>query len=202
MRTGEAFRESEGSMKIKKLLLVLLSFAAVVSAQAVHLPFSTTRYEAPSFSALFPLTDGTKPQELATNSQEVAVGNTGSKSTMYLYSQSLSGGRDTFVVMVADSTTTLDSTPAQLDRMLDGAIRGMDPKSYANVFKANSTVGSLPGRSMTATAQLKDGTDYVVYYRIAIKNGTRVFQLIALCQTGTNCSQADAEQFFNSVIVK
>jgi hypothetical protein len=202
MRTDEAFRESEGSMKIKKLLLVLLSLAVVVSAQAVPLPFSTTRYEAPSFSALFPLTDGTKPQNLVTDSQEVAVGNTGLKSTMYQYAQSLSDGRNAFMVLVVDSATTLDSTPAQLDRMLDSALGAGDFKSYANVLKANTTVGSLPGRSMTATAQFKDGTDYVVYYRIAIKNGARVFQLIVLCQTGTNCSQADAEQFFNSVIVK
>jgi hypothetical protein len=185
-------------MKFVKLTLAFW-ILAVAACSAQNLVFTSMRYEAPEFSALYPQPDKDKPG--VTYSSDNLQLKSGSTARMHHYSQSLHEDSDAFLVLYCDLPNTRSDTPA-LDHMLDGALGQLDNAKLNP--KSDSTLSGLPARAASATGTyLHDGTTFHVtsYERIMVKND-RIWQAIVICDARTNCSEADANKFFNSIEIR
>jgi hypothetical protein len=185
-------------MKFLKLTLAFW-LLAVAACTAQNLVFASARYEAPEFSAVYPLPDKDKPGvAYSFNSVELKSGST---TKLHNYSQSLHDDSDAFLVLYCD-IPNMRSDAAALDQMLDGALGQLDNAKPGP--KADATFGGLPARAVSATGTYVHGqtTFHVTSYeRITVK-GDRIWQAIVICDTRTACSEADANKFFNSIQIR
>ncbi len=179
------------------LLLAAAAGFAQNSSSPQNIAFSTSTYEAPAFTATYPVPD---KGAVAYSSQEVKLKN-GAASTLHNYALSLHNDKDAFLVLYCDIPNTRGDKAA-LDQMLDGALAQLDNAKPAP--KTDSTYSGLPARMVTATGTYTLGeTTFNVkaYQRIAVQ-GSRVWQGIVLCDQNTNCSEADANKFLDSIKIR
>jgi hypothetical protein len=190
--------QKEDCMKFVKLTLAFWMLA-VASCTAQNLVFADARYEAPEFSALYPVPDKDKPG--VTYSFDNVELKTGGSTKLHNYIQSLHDDSDAFLVIYCD-IPNMRSDSAALDHMLDGALGQLDNAKSSP--KTNATFGGLPARAVTATGTyVHDQTTFHVtsYERITVK-GDRIWQAIVICDAKTICSEADANKFFNSIEIR
>jgi hypothetical protein len=184
-----------------------LSFASLTLAVVVcfaqnpaspqNVAFSTTIYEAPAFTASYPVPD---KGPVAYSSQEVKLKN-GATATLHNYTLSLHNDADAFLVLYCDIPNTR-SDAAALDQMLDGALGQLENAKPGP--KTDSTYSGLPARMVTATGTYTSSQNtfkVTAYQRIAVQ-GSRVWQGIVICDQRTNCSEADANKFLNSIKIR
>ncbi len=178
------------------LLAVAAGFAQSTSAPQ-NVAFSATTYEAPAFTANYPVPD---KDPVAYSSQEVKL-KKGGTATLHNYSLSLHNDQDAFLVIYSDIPNTRGDTAA-LDQMLDGALAQLDNAKPGP--KIDSTYSGLPARMVTATGTYTSGKttfNVTAYQRVAVQ-GSRVWQGIVICDQNTTCSQADANKFLNSIRIR
>ena len=96
-------------MKSVKLTLAFW-ILAVVACSAQNLVFTSMRYEAPEFSALYPQADKDKPG--VTYSSDNLQLKSGSTARMHHYSQSLHEDSDAFLVLYCDLPNTRSDAAA------------------------------------------------------------------------------------------
>ena len=87
-------------MKFLRLTLAFLVLA-VAGAWAQSLEFATTTYDAPAFSATYPVPDKDKPG-VTYSSQSVTL-KSGATATMHNYALSLHSDADAFLVIYCDA---------------------------------------------------------------------------------------------------
>jgi len=183
-------------MRFLRMTLVFLTLAVAASA-AQNLEFAATPYEAPAFLATFPVPD---KNPTTYTSENVTLKN-GGTATMHNYTLSIHNDADAFLVLYSD-VPNIRGDATGLDLMLDGALATMDNSKPGP--KTDSIFSGLPARTVTATGTYKNGqTTYSVttYERIAVQ-GSRIWQGIVICDSRTNCSEGDANKFFNSIKVR
>jgi hypothetical protein len=89
-----------------------------------------------------------------------------------------------------------------LDLMLDGAVATLENARPGP--KTDSTFSGFPARAVTATSSSTSGQTTVnrtTYERITVQ-GKRVWQALVLCDKASNCTEADAHRFFNSIKIR
>jgi hypothetical protein len=190
-------------MRFLKLTLVFFMLAAAATsaqnaASVRNMEFTTTTYDAPAFSATFPVPDKDKPG-VAYSSESVTL-KSGGTATMHTYSLPLHNDSDAFIVIYCDANLRGDTVG--LDLMLDGALATLQNAKPGP--KTDSTFSGLPARAVSATSTYTSGQttgNRTTYERIAVQ-GNRVWQALVLCDKTTNCTEADANRFFNSIKVK
>jgi hypothetical protein len=186
-------------MKFLRLTLVFLMLA-VAAGSAQNIEFATKAYEAPAFSATFPVPDKDK-DGVAFSSQSVSP-KSGGTLTLNVYGQEIHNGANSFQVMYTDTPTPWRGDPAALDIMLDGALAQLN-NAKPNP-KTDATYSGLPARMVTATGTYTVGKttfEVTTYQRIVIQ-GNRVWQGIVVCDKSTDCTAADANRFLNSIKIK
>lgn len=179
------------------LMLAVVAGFAQNAASPQNVAFSTATYEAPAFTATYPVPD---KGPVAYSSQEVKLKN-GGTTTLHNYTLSLHNDADAFLVLYCDIPNTRSDT-ASLDQMLDGALAQLENAKPGP--KTNSTYSALPARTVTATGTYTNGQNtfkVTTYQRIAVQ-GSRVWQGIVICDQRTNCSEADANKFLNSIKIR
>jgi hypothetical protein len=196
-------------MRFLKQRFLILAFAVLAVAagfaQTAAVPqnvlrniaFSSTTYEAPAFYANFPVPD---KNPVAYSSQEVKL-KSGGTSTLHNYTLSLHNDEDAFLVLYSD-VASVRSDSTGLDLMLDGALGTLDNAKPGP--KTDSTFSGLPARTVSSTGTYKNGEttfNITTYERIAAQ-GNRIWQAIVVCDQRSNCSEADANKFFNSIKVR
>jgi hypothetical protein len=189
-------------MRLPRLALFFLIFlmVAVAAGSAQNIEFSAKAYEAPAFSATFPLPDKDK-DGVAFSSQSVSP-KSGGTLTLNVYGLEIHSGANSFQVMYTDTPTPWRGDAAALDSMLDGALKQLD-NAKPNP-KTDATYSGLPARMVTATGTYKVGQntfEVTTYQRIAVQ-GNRIWQGIVVCDKRTNCSPADANRFLDSIKIK
>jgi hypothetical protein len=179
------------------LLLASAGGFAQDSLPPQNIAFSTSTFEAPAFTATYPVPD---KGAVAYSSQEVKLKN-GGTATLHNYALSLHDDKDAFLVLYCDIPNTRGDKAA-LDQMLDGALAQLDNAKPAP--KTDSTYSGLPARMVTATGTYTLGktTFNVKAYQRIVVQGTRVWQGIVLCDQNTNCSEADANKFLDSIRIR
>ncbi|HWY19618.1 MAG TPA: hypothetical protein VNX26_00260 [Candidatus Acidoferrum sp.] len=180
-------------------MLAVAAASAQSSAAPQNVEFSSTTYEAPAFYATFPVPDKDKGA-VAYSSEDIKT-KSGVTTTLHNYALSLHNDEDAFLVLYCDIPNTRSDTAA-LDQMLDGALAQLD-NAKPNP-KTDSTYSGLPARMVTATGTYTRGqTTFKVtaYQRVAVQ-GSRVWQGIVICDQRTNCSEADANKFLNSIKIR
>ncbi len=185
-------------MNFMKLTLAFWMLAVAASA-AQNLDFASMRYEAPEFSALYPLPDKDKPG-VGYSFDNIQL-KSGGTAKMHNYTLSVHDDSDAFLVLYCDIPNTRNDTAA-LDHMLDSALGQLDNAKPGP--KTDSTFGGFPARAVSATGTYVHGqtTFHVTSYeRITVK-GDRIWQAIVICDAKTNCSEADANKFFNSIQIR
>ena len=191
-------------MRILKLSFTFLMLAVATSfAQNAAAPqnvvFSATTYESPAFYATYPVPDKDKGA-VAYSSEDIKL-KSGGTTTLHNYALSLHNDEDAFLVLYCDIPNTRSDTAA-LDQMLDGALAQLANAKPAP--KTDSTYSGLPARMVIATGTYTTGqTTFKVtaYQRVAVQ-GSRVWQGIVICDQRTNCSEADANKFLNSIKIR
>jgi hypothetical protein len=190
-------------MRILKLTLIFLMLAvAAASAQNAasvrNMEFTSSTYDAPAFSATYPVPDKDKPG-VTYSSQNVTL-KSGGTATMHSYALGLHNDSDAFIVIYCDANLRGDTVG--LDLMLDGALATLQNAKPGP--KTDSTFSGMPARAVTATSTYTSGQttgSRTTYERITVQ-GTRVWQALVLCDKTTNCTEADANRFFNSIKVR
>ena len=171
---------------------------AVAAASAQSLEFTKAPYDAPAFSATFPVPDKDKPG-VTYSSQSVTL-KSGAAATMHTYALGIHNDSDAFLIIYCDAN--LQSDKAGLDIMLDGAMATLENVKPGP--KTDSTFSGLPARAVSATSTSTSGqttTSRTTYERITVQ-GIRVWQALVLCDKTSNCSEADANKFFNSIKIR
>jgi len=190
-------------MRFLKLTLVVFILAvAAASAQNAasvrNMEFTTTTYDAPAFSATYPVPDKDKPG-VTYSSQDVTL-KSGATATMHTYALGLHNDADAFLVIYCDAN--LQGDTAGLDLMLDGAVATLENAKPGP--KTDSTFSGLRARAITATSTYTSGQttfNRTMYERIVVQ-GNRVWQALVICNKTTNCTDADANKFFNSIKIR
>jgi hypothetical protein len=185
-------------MRFVKLTLAFW-LLAVAACAAQNLVFASSRYEAPEFSALYPVPDKDKPG--VNYSFDNIQLKSGGSAKLHNYTLSLHDDSDAFLVLYCDVPNTRTDAAA-LDRMLDGALAQLD--NAKPTPKTNSTLGGVPARAVSATGTyVHSQTTFHItsYERITVKDD-RIWQAIVICDTRTTCSEADANKFFNSIEIR
>ena len=188
-------------LKLPFALLILTAAAAFAqnSATPQNVVFSTATFEAPAFYATYPMPDKDK-DGVKYSSEEIKL-NSGGTTILHDYALSLHSDEDAFLVLYCDIANTRGDSAA-LDQMLDGALAQL-----ANAKprpKTDSTYSGLPARMVVATGTYKTGEttfNVTAYQRVAVQ-GSRVWQGIVICDQRTNCSEADANKFLNSIKIR
>jgi hypothetical protein len=171
---------------------------AVAAASAQSLEFTKTPYEAPAFSATYPVPDKDKPG--VTYSSENVTLKSGATAVMHTYALGIHNDADAFLVIYCDAN--LQGDTAGLDLMLDGAVATLENAKPGP--KTDSTFSGFPARAVAASNTYTSGqTTYnrTMYERITVQ-GTRVWQALVICNKTTTCTDADANKFFNSVKIR
>jgi hypothetical protein len=86
--------------------------------------------------------------------------------------------------------------------MLDGAVATLENAKPGP--KTDSTFSGFPARAVAANSTYTSGqTTYsrTMYERITVQ-GARVWQALVICNKTTNCTDADANRFFNSIKIR
>jgi len=182
------------------LSLAALTFLALSAgaASAQSLEFSDTPYGAPAFSATYPVPDKDKPG-VTYSSQNVTL-KSGATAVMHTYALSIHGDSDAFVIIYCDAN--LEGDKAGLDVMLDGAVATL--KNVKAGPKTDSTLSGLPARAVWATSTHTSGQntyDRTMHERITVQ-GSRVWQALVICDKTSNCTEVDANKFFNSIKIR
>jgi len=167
------------------------------AAMPQNVEFSTTTYEAPAFYATFPVPD--KDKGVTYSSQNVTL-KSGATAVMNTYALSLHNDFDAFLIIYCDAN--LQGDTAGLDIMLDGAIATLENAKPGP--KTDSTFSGFRARAVVATSTYTSGQTTghrTTYERITVQ-GTRVWQALVLCDKTTNCTEADANRFFNSIKIR
>jgi hypothetical protein len=121
---------------------------------------------------------------------------------LHNYTLSLQNDSDAFLVLYCDIPNTRADKGA-LDHMLDGALAQLDNAKPSP--KVDSTYGGLPARMVTATGTYTRGqTTFKItaYQRVAVQGDSRVWQGIVICDERSNCTEADANRFLNSIKIR
>jgi hypothetical protein len=171
---------------------------AVAAASAQSLEFTTTPYAAPAFSATYPAPD--KDKAGVTYSSENVTLKSGATAVMHTYALGIHNDVDAFLIIYCDAN--LQGDTAGLDLMLDGAVATLENAKPGP--KTDSTFSGLPARAVSATSShtsRQTTSNRTMYERITVQ-GTRVWQALVLCDTTTNCSEAVANRFFNSIKIR
>ena len=192
--------QKPGFLRLKFAFLTLAVFAvfAQYSSSAQSLEFTKTTYDAPAFSATYPVPDKDKPG-VTYSSQSVTL-KSGATATMHTYALSIHNDADAFLVIYCDAN--LQGDTAGLDLMLDGAVATLENASPSP--KTDSTFSGFPARAVTANSTYTSGqTTYsrTMYERITVQ-GARVWQALVICNKTSNCSDTDANKFFNSIKIR
>lgn len=185
-------------MKSVIFSLALLMVSAAGTGAAQNLEFAP-RYEAPEFSATYPVQDSGKPG-VAYALNTISLKN-GTPVKMNNYTLSLHSDADAFLVLYCDIPNTRSDNES-LDHMLDGALGQLDNAHPGP--KTDARFSGMPARAVSATGSYVhgDNTFHVTSYeRITVK-GDRIWQAIVICDSRTNCSEADANKFFDSIRVR
>ncbi len=185
-------------MRFVKLTLAF-SMLAVAACTAQNLVFASARYEAPEFSALYPAPDKDKPG--VTYSFNNVPLKTGDTAKMHNYTLSVHDDSDAFLLLYCDIPNMRNDTAA-LDYMLDGALGQLDNAKPSP--KTDSTLSGRPARAVSATGTYVHGqtTFHITSYERIMVKGDRVWQAIVICDARTNCSEGDADKFFNSIEIR
>ncbi len=182
---------------MKRANLLIIFFVLAVSAiSAQSLKFSGEPYDAPAFSATYPVPDG-QPVKQTTQHVERVVG--GGSTDLMIYALRLQTSGDAFMVAYSDVSFTPKTDTAGLDAAIDGQLNILGKGAKAGP-KTDSTYSGLTARAVSATGTA-NGIGFAAYIRLAVQ-GRRVWQGIVVCTIGTNCSEADANKFFNSIKIK
>lgn len=187
----------ERPMTYLRLTLVFLMLA-VAAASAQTLEFTATPYAAPAFTATYPVPDKDKPG-VTYSSQPVTL-KSGETATMHTYALGIHNDNDAFLIIYCDADLRGDTYG--LDLMLDGAVGTLENAKPGP--KTDSTFSGLPARAITATSSSTSGQTTVnrtTYERITMQ-GKRVWQALVLCDKTSNCTEADANKFFNSIKIR
>jgi hypothetical protein len=171
---------------------------AIAAASAQSLEFARTSYEAPAFSATYPVPDKDKPG--VTYSSENVTLKSGATAVMNNYSLGIHNEFDAFLVIYCDAN--LQGDTAGLDLMLDGAVGTLENAKATP--KTDSTFSGFRARAVSATSTYTSGNttgNRTTYERITVQ-GTRVWQALVVCDRSTNCTEADANRFFNSIKIR
>jgi len=192
----------ESLMRFLKLTLAFLLIAVVAgfaqkSASPQNVVFSAATYEAPAFYAMYPTPD----KDGVKYSSEDIKTKGGTTTTLHNYALSLHNDEDAFLVLYCDIPNTRRDTAA-LDQMLDGALAQLANAKPGP--KTDSTYSGLPARMVVATGTYKNGQttfNVTAYQRVAVQGG-RVWQGIVICDQRTNCSEADANKFLDSIKIR
>jgi len=179
-------------------MLAVAAASAQNAASVRNVEFTTTAYAAPAFSATYPVPDKDKPG-VTYSSQNVTL-KSGGTATMHTYALGLHNDSDAFLVIYCDADLRGDTVG--LDLMLDGALATLENAKPGP--KTDSTFSGLPARAVTATSTYSSGQttfNRTTYERITVQ-GARVWQALVICDKTTNCTEADANKFFNSIKIK
>jgi hypothetical protein len=183
-----------------RFLRLTLAFLALTTAAAVaqSLEFTDTPYAAPAFSATYPVPDKDKPG-ITYSSQNVTL-KSGATAVMHNYALGIHNDTDAFLIIYCDAN--LQGDKAGLDTMLDGAVATLENVKAGP--KTDATFSGLPARAVWATSTHTSGQNTynrTMYERIAVQGG-RVWQALVICDRTTNCTEADANRFFNSIKIR
>jgi hypothetical protein len=185
-------------LKFAFLTLAVAAVLAQNSSSAQSLEFTKTTYDAPAFSATYPVPDKDKPG-VTYSSQSVTL-KSGATATMHTYALGIHNDADAFLVIYCDAN--LQGDKAGLDLMLDGAVATLENATPSP--KTDSTFSGFPARAVTANSTYTSGqTTYnrTMYERITVQ-GARVWQALVICNRTTNCTDTDANKFFNSIKIR
>jgi hypothetical protein len=180
------------------ITLAVSAVFAQNSSSAQSLEFTKTTYDSPAFSATYPVPDKDKPG-VTYSSQSVTL-KSGAKATMHTYALGIHNDADAFLVIYCDAN--LQGDTAGLDLMLDGAVATLENATPSP--KTDATFSGFPARAVTANSTYTSGqTTYsrAMYERITVQ-GARVWQALVICNKSTNCTEADANKFFNSIKIR
>src|SRR5271157_4302701 len=174
-------------------LIALFLLASVICGQ--NMPWGA-RYDAPVFSAVFPIPDD-KPVLHETQRAAQLDGSVVETNSYRLIREK---GHISFGMAYGDYSKDIRSDPAALDRVLRGMIKGTLPDAETGPI-IDATIGNIPARQVAVTAPSVNSYVHMVYIRAGVKN-RRFFQAIIRCTSPSVCTITDANRFFDSIEVK
>lgn len=150
--------------------------------------FNSTTYDAPTFSALFPV-------------GKVEVANHTSPDGTVYFSYSVDREDTILIFMVKywdlPATETPANTAGYLDKLLDSY------ESTNGGKKSDSTLSGIFARSTWLNQGIEKPPQYAQYDRITVK-GNRVWRVDVMCEVPwfNSCTETDANKFFDSLKIK
>ena len=187
------------------LLLVVLAPALAASAQDL---IFKQHYDAPEFSATFEGDEHEAEEILRTEDYRTVAGR---RLTEIIYYQKFEDNDATLAVGYIDfppnSTFNLDNEVgdmfAQFRSYVHHGYSAM-PRDVRELYpRFDTTVCGIPARggAIQGMQVIDEDQPVTEYVRVFVK-GSRLWEARFYCSNGVVCSDAEARQFFNSILIK
>jgi hypothetical protein len=185
-------------MKIVRLAALLFTATAtLVAAQ-------TTRYEAPAFSAQYP-TPSTDSKGVIFDVHDVTFTDpavAGQKGQAGRYILITEKETAVFGVTYSDLPFNPDTSTAAMDRVLVEEIAGQKLTDVSPQVWSTTAISGSGARELSVSGTMPNGTKIIYYTRITCR-GHRVWLTDVFYEANSTVfASQDAENFFNSIVIR